>query len=481
MGKRTDIYQSPLEGRYPSQEMLNLFSADKKFSTWRRLWVALAEVEHDLGLPITEEQIAELKEHVEDINYDVADKREREVRHDVMAHVYAYGMQCPKAKGIIHLGATSCYVTDNTDLILIKEGLWIIMEKLVVAMKNLANFADKYKGVPTLAFTHFQAAAPTTIGKRATLWLQDLYECCQDLMELRARIKFLGCRGATGTQATFKELFGGDESKINKIDKMLAEKFGFNEVYPVSCQTYPRTLDTKVIDALKHIAEALHKMGTDIRLLQHMKEIEEPFEKKQIGSSAMAYKRNPMRSERMCSLAKLLPGYSSSASMVAMTQWFERTLDDSAARRVFIPEAFLTVDASIILCANISDGLVVYPKMIQKHLDEELPFLVTESLLMRAVENGGDRQELHERIRVHSIEAGKMVKIEGKSNDLVKRLADDEAFMMSEDEIRECLRAEELCGLAKEQTEHFLGNNIGPVLEWAKTKISEDINTDVLV
>lgn len=479
--KRTDIYQSPLEGRYPSKEMLKLFSADTKFSTWRKLWVALAEVEKDLGLKqISDEQIEEMKSHISDINYDVAEAREKVVRHDVMSHVYAYGQQCPKAAGIIHLGATSCYVTDNTDLLLIKEALRLIETKLLGAMHNIANFAEKNADVPTLAFTHFQPASPTTVGKRACLWLQDLYENYLDVVELEERIKFLGSRGATGSQETFKELFNNDYDKVSKIDGMLAEKFGFNSVYPVSGQTYPRTLDTKVLDCLKHICESLHKMGSDIRLLQHKKEIEEPFEKKKIGSSAMAYKRNPMRSERMCSLSREVLGMSVNASTTAMTQWLERTLDDSAGRRIHLPEAFLTTDAILILATNIMDGMVVYPKVIQKHLDEELPFMATEPILMEAVKRGGNRQELHEKIRVYSMEAGRHVKEEGKDNNLIYLMAQDDAFNMTEEEMKEVLNPRKLCGYAPEQVKEFLESNIFPILKENEEAL-KNINSTVEV
>ena len=395
----TDRYVSPLSERYASKEMQYIFSPDKKFRTWRKLWIALAETEKELGLPITQEQIDELKTHQDDINYDVAKAREKEVRHDVMSHVYAYGCQCPKAKGIIHLGATSCYVGDNTDIIVMTEALKLVYKKLVNVLNELAAFADKYKDLPTLAFTHFQPAQPTTVGKRATLWMQEFCLDLEDLEHVISTMKLLGSKGTTGTQASFKELFEGDEEKINKIDPMIAEKMGFRECYPVSGQTYSRKVDTRVLNVLAGIAASAHKMSNDIRLLQHLKEVEEPFEKSQIGSSAMAYKRNPMRSERIASLSRYVIVDALNPAITSATQWFERTLDDSANKRLSIPEGFLAIDGILDLCLNVVDGLVVYPKVIRKHMMAELPFMATENIMMDAVKAGGDRQELHELIR----------------------------------------------------------------------------------
>ena len=405
-----DRYQSPLSERYASREMQYIFSPDKKFRTWRRLWIALAETEHELGLPVSQEQIDELKAHADDINYDVAKERERLVRHDVMSHVYAYGQQCPKAKGIIHLGATSCYVGDNTDIIIMTEGLKLVSKKLINVMAELAKFADKYKNQPTLAFTHFQPAQPTTVGKRATLWLNELCLDLEDLDHVLANLKLLGSKGTTGTQASFLELFEGDHAKCRKADPMIAEKMGFTSCYPVSGQTYSRKVDTRVLNVLAGIAQSAHKFSNDIRLLQHLKEVEEPFEKNQIGSSAMAYKRNPMRSERIASLSNYVMSDVMNPMLVASTQWFERTLDDSANKRLSIPEGFLAVDGILDLYLNVVDGLVVYPKVIEKHFMAELPFMATENIMMDAVKAGGDRQELHERIRQLSMEAGKNVK-----------------------------------------------------------------------
>lgn len=465
MTERTDIYQSPLCGRYASEEMKHLFSSDVKFSTWRMLWVALAKAEQKLGLDITDKQIGELKVHVKDINYDVAKAREKKVRHDVMAHVYAYGQQCPNAAGIIHLGATSCYVTDNTDILLICRGLEYVKKKLLGVIKLLADFADEYKSQPTLGYTHYQAAALTTVGKRATLWLQNFVENLEELEFVQSKLKMLGCRGATGTSETFMKLFNGDEKKVKELDRLISEEFGFEKVYPVSGQTYPRNLDVRVLNLLAEIAVSAHKMAKDIRLLQHDKEIEEPFEKNQIGSSAMAYKRNPMRSERICSLARYVENLAGNAISTAEDQWLERTLDDSANRRMSIPEGFLATDAILILCANVTDGLVVNSKVIEKRIYEELSFMVTEDILMEAVKKGGDRQELHEKIREHSMEAGNQVKRMGRDNDLVQRIANDSEFGMSLEEIYHVMNPENLTGRAAGQVEDYLRETVNPILK----------------
>ncbi len=465
MTERTDIYQSPLCGRYASEEMKHLFSSDVKFSTWRMLWVALAKAEQKLGLDITDKQIGELKVHVKDINYDVAEAREKKVRHDVMAHVYAYGQQCPNAAGIIHLGATSCYVTDNTDILLICKGLEYVKKKLLGVIKLLADFADEYKSQPTLGYTHYQAAALTTVGKRATLWLQNFVENLEELEFVQSKLKMLGCRGATGTSETFMKLFNGDEKKVKELDRLISEEFGFEKVYPVSGQTYPRNLDVRVLNLLAEIAVSAHKMAKDIRLLQHDKEIEEPFEKNQIGSSAMAYKRNPMRSERICSLARYVENLAGNAISTAEDQWLERTLDDSANRRLSIPEGFLATDAILILCANVTDGLVVNSKVIEKRIYEELSFMVTEDILMEAVKKGGDRQELHEKIREHSMEAGNQVKRMGRDNDLVQRIANDSEFGMSLEEIYHVMNPENLTGRAAGQVEDYLRETVNPILK----------------
>lgn len=461
----TDVYQSPLSERYASKEMQYIFSQDMKFRTWRKLWIALAETEKELGLSITEEQIAELKAHAEDINYDVAKAREKEVRHDVMSHVYAYGVQCPKAKGIIHLGATSCYVGDNTDIIVMTEALRLIKKKLVNVMSELADFADKYKAQPTLAFTHFQPAQPTTVGKRATLWLQEFSLDLEDLEHVLSSMKLLGSKGTTGTQASFLELFDGDQEKIDKIDPMIAEKMGFSECYPVSGQTYSRKVDTRVLNVLAGIAASAHKMSNDIRLLQHLKEVEEPFEKSQIGSSAMAYKRNPMRSERIASLSRYVMIDALNPAITSATQWFERTLDDSANKRLSVPEGFLATDGILDLCLNVVDGLVVYPKVIEKRLMSELPFMATENIMMDAVKAGGDRQELHERIRELSMEAGRNVKVEGKENNLLELIAADAAFNLSLDDLQKTMDPAKYVGRSKEQVDAFLQKVIRPILE----------------
>ena len=460
-----DIYMSPLSERYAGREMQELFSGDRKFRTWRRLWIALAETEQELGLPITDEQLDELRQHADDINYEDAKRREAEVRHDVMSHVYAYGLQCPKAKGIIHLGATSCYVGDNTDIILMREGLDIIRKKLLRAISCLAKFAEDYKDLPTLAFTHFQPAQPTTAGKRATLWIQDFVMDLEDLTYVRDSLRLLGSKGTTGTQASFLELFDGDEEKCERLDPMIAEKMGFPGCYPVSGQTYSRKVDTRVVNVLAGIASSAAKFSNDIRLLQHLKEVEEPFEKKQIGSSAMAYKRNPMRSERIASLSRYLLADALNPAVTAATQWFERTLDDSANKRLSIPEAFLTADGILNLVANVADGLVVYPKVIRKHLMAELPFMATENIMMDAVKAGGDRQELHERIRTLSMEAGRHVKEEGGDNDLLQRIAADPAFHLSLEELEKRMDPAAYVGRAPQQTERYLRDVIRPLLE----------------
>ena len=461
----TDRYTSPLSQRYASKEMQYIFSQDKKFRTWRRLWIALAEAEKELGLNITEEQIEELKAHVDDINYDVAREREALVRHDVMSHVYAYGVQCPKAKGIIHLGATSCYVGDNTDLIVMTEALQLVKKKLVNVISELSKFAEEYKALPTLAFTHFQPAQPTTVGKRASLWLMELKLDLDDLDYVIDSMRLLGSKGTTGTQASFLELFDGDHERIKKLDKMIAEKMGFADVYPVSGQTYSRKVDSRVLNVLAGIALSAHKFSNDIRLLQHLKEIEEPFEKNQIGSSAMAYKRNPMRSERMASLANYVMSDAMNPMLTSATQWFERTLDDSANKRISIPEAFLAIDGILDLYLNIVDGLVVYPKVIEKRLMAELPFMATENIMMDAVKAGGDRQELHERIRELSMEAGKNVKVHGLENNLLELIANDKAFNLTLDELKKTMDPSKYTGRAKEQVEEFLTDVIAPILE----------------
>ena len=460
-----DKYQSPLSERYASKEMQYIFSPDKKFCTWRKLWIALAESEKELGLDITDEQIEELKAHAEDINYDVAKEREAIVRHDVMSHVYAYGVQCPKAKGIIHLGATSCYVGDNTDIIIMTEALKLVRKKLINVINELSKFANEYKALPTLAFTHFQPAQPTTVGKRATLWLNELVLDLEDLEYLIGSMKLLGSKGTTGTQASFLELFEGDHEKIRKIDKMIANKMGFEDVYPVSGQTYSRKVDTRVLNVLAGIASSAHKFSNDIRLLQHLKEVEEPFEKNQIGSSAMAYKRNPMRSERIASLANYVMADALNPAITAATQWFERTLDDSANKRISVPEAFLAIDGILDLYLNVVDGLVVYPKVIEKRLMSELPFMATENIMMDAVKAGGDRQELHEKIRTLSMEAGRNVKEKGLDNNLLELIAAAPSFNLTIDELKKTMDPSKYTGRSKEQVEEFLSEVINPILE----------------
>lgn len=460
-----DRYTSPLSERYASKEMQYIFSPDKKFRTWRKLWIALAETEKELGLDITDEQIEELKAHADDINYDVAKEREKVVRHDVMSHVYAYGKQCPKAKGIIHLGATSCYVGDNTDIILMSEALEIVRKKLINVIAELAKFADEHKNLPTLAFTHFQPAQPTTVGKRATLWMQEFMMDLEDLEYVKGSLKLLGSKGTTGTQASFLELFDGDQETIDKIDPMIAKKMGFETCYPVSGQTYSRKVDTRVVNVLAGIAASAHKMSNDIRLLQHLKEIEEPFEKTQIGSSAMAYKRNPMRSEIIASLSRYVMVDAMNPAITSATQWFERTLDDSANKRLSVPEGFLAIDGILDLCLNVVDGLVVYPKVIEKRLMSELPFMATENIMMDAVKAGGDRQELHERIRELSMEAGRNVKEKGLDNNLLELIAADPAFNLSLEELQKTMDPAKYVGRAPVQVEAYLNNVVNPMLE----------------
>ena len=482
----TDRYQSPLSERYASKEMQYIFSQDKKFRTWRKLWIALAETEMELGLSengkpvITQEMIDELKAHSEDINYDVAKAREKEVRHDVMSHVYAYGQQCPKAAGIIHLGATSCYVGDNTDIILMKEALELIRGKLINVIANLADFAAEYKDLPTLAFTHFQPAQPTTVGKRATLWINEFMIDLEDLDYVLGSLKLLGSKGTTGTQASFKELFNGDDDTIDKIDPMIAAKMGFESVYPVSGQTYSRKVDTRVINVLAGIAASAHKMSNDIRLLQHLKQVEEPFEKSQIGSSAMAYKRNPMRSERIASLARYVMVDALNPAITSSVQWFERTLDDSANKRLSVPEGFLATDGILDLCMNITakGGMKVYPKVIEKQFMSEIPFMATENIMMDAVKNGGNRQELHEKIRTLSMEAGRHVKEEGRDNDLLDMIAADESFGMNIDDLKKTLKPENYVGRAPRQVEVYLRDYVKPVLDANKEVLGlkADIN-----
>ena len=474
-----DIYVTPLSGRYASTEMNKIWSSDSKYSTWRKLWVALAETEKELGIDITDEQINEMKANVDNIDYDVVAKREKECRHDVMAHVYEFGTKCPKAKPIIHLGATSCYVTDNTDVILMSEALKIVKQKLVTVINNLKEFAEKYKGVTCLGYTHFQPAQLTTVGKRATLWLQDLLEDLEELEFVQTRMKLLGCKGTTGTSESFMKLFK-DEEKVKQIDKKIAEKMGFDKVFAVSGQTYTRKLDSIVLNCLSGIAESASKFANDMRLLQHEKELEEPFEKGQIGSSAMAYKRNPMRSERINSLSRHVIALANDTKMTVISQWLERTLDDSANKRICVPEAFLAVDAILILYANITSGIVVYENVIKTNMMQELPFMGTEEILMNAVLKGGDRQELHEKIRVYSMEAGKQVKELGKPNDLVKRIAADKTFGLTEEEIMQALNPNNLCGRAPKQVEDFVKERVNPVLE-KYSDLIQDLTVEVNV
>ncbi len=477
---QNDTYQSPLCSRYASNEMQYIFSPDMKFSTWRKLWVALAETEMELGLPVTQEQVDELKAHIYDIDYEVAAAREKEVRHDVMAHVYTYGLKCPNAKGIIHLGATSCYVGDNTDIIIMTEGLRLIKKKLVSLIGELSKFAMAQKDQPTLAFTHFQPAQPTTVGKRASLWLYDLVEDLEELDFRIDRMKLLGCKGTTGTQASFLELFEGDHEKVRELDRRIAEKLGFDSKYqPVSGQTYSRKVDSYVLNTLSGIAQSAMKFSNDLRLLQHLKEVEEPFEKHQIGSSAMAYKRNPMRSERISSLARYVFVDALNPAVTASTQWFERTLDDSANKRISVPEAFLAVDSILNLYINVVDGLVVYPKVIEQRLRKELPFMATENIMMQAVKKGGDRQELHERVRVHSMAASKRIKEEGLENNLVDLIAGDPIFGMTKEEILEVLQPENYTGRAAQQTEEFITEVVNPILEANKDLLGVQVEINV--
>ncbi|MCI8391529.1 MAG: adenylosuccinate lyase [Roseburia sp.] len=481
----TDRYISPLSERYAGKEMQYIFSPDMKFSTWRKLWIALAETEMELGLSengtpvITQDMIDEMKAHVSDINYEVAKEREKQVRHDVMSHVYAYGQQCPKAAGIIHLGATSCYVGDNTDIIIMREALSVVHKKLVSVIAELAKFADTYKNLPTLAFTHFQPAQPTTVGKRATLWAQEFVMDLEDLEYVAGSLKLLGSKGTTGTQASFQELFNGDQETIDRIDPMIAEKMGFAECYAVSGQTYSRKVDTRVINVLAGIAASAHKMSNDIRLLQHLKEIEEPFEKNQIGSSAMAYKRNPMRSERIASLSRYVMIDVLNPAVTSATQWFERTLDDSANKRLSVPEAFLAIDGILDLCLNVVDGLVVYDKVITKHLMAELPFMATENIMMDAVKNGGNRQELHEKIRTLSMQAGKAVKEEGRENPLLELIAADPEFNLTIEELKAAMEPSAYVGRAPLQVTKFLEQVIHPILE--KNREELGVTADITV
>jgi adenylosuccinate lyase len=472
------IYESPFNSRYSSKEMLELFSPDRKFKTWRKLWIALAEAEKELGLEITDEQIEELKLYRDVINYDIAEAKEREFRHDVMAHVHAYGEQCPKARGIIHLGATSCYVCDNTDIIIMKEGLLLIKAKVLAIIKKLSEFALKYKDIPTLGFTHLQPAQPVTVGKRACLWVQDLIIDLEDLEYILSNMKLLGSKGTTGTQASFIDLFEGNYEKVKKLDLLIAEKAGFKNVYPISGQTYTRKQDSRILNLLSSIAQSAYKFSNDIRLLQHMKEIEEPFGEKQIGSSAMAYKRNPMRSERISALARYAIVNALNPAITASTQWFERTLDDSANRRISISEGFLAVDAILNLYLNVASGLVVYPKVIEKNLMKELPFMATENILMEAVKKGKDRQEIHERIRIHSIEAAKKIKIEGMENDLMERISNDTAFGMNKEELQSLIDAKKFIGCAPQQVEDFIKSNVIPLLSTVEEK---EIKVDLKV
>ena len=460
-----DTYESPLSSRYADKEMKYLFSPDMKFKTWRRLWIALAESEMELGLPVTQEQVDELKAHADDINYEVAEARERVVRHDVMSHVYAYGQQCPKAAGIIHLGATSCYVGDNTDIIIMTEAMKVVCKKLVNVIRVLSKFAEEYKDLPTLAFTHFQPAQPTTVGKRATLWIQEFLMDLEDVEYQIGKAKLLGSKGTTGTQASFLELFDGNDELAAKIDGKIAEKLGYETCFAVSGQTYPRKLDSQMLNVLSCIAQSAAKFSNDIRLLQHLKEVEEPFEKNQIGSSAMAYKRNPMRSERIASLARYVVVDALNPAITASTQWFERTLDDSANKRISVPEAFLATDAILNLVMNVADGLVVYPKVIEQHLRRELPFMATENIMMDAAKRGADRQELHEHVRVHSMAASKVIKEEGGENDLLERIAGDPIFGVTLEELKGIVDPHKYVGRAPRQTEIFLKETVQPVLE----------------
>lgn len=474
-----DKYESPLNTRYASKEMSYLFSPDKKFKTWRKLWIALAESQKELGLNITDEQLEELKKYEDDINYEVAEAREREVRHDVMSHVFAFGEQAKQAKPIIHLGATSCYVGDNTDLIIMYEGLELLNKKLVNVIEKLSKFADEYKNLPTLGFTHYQPAQLTTVGKRACLWIEDFLLDYEELTHLRGRRRLRGVKGTTGTQATFLNLFDNDHEKVKELDNLVCEKLGYSEAYPVTGQTYPRKFDSIVLNVLSGIAQSAYKFSNDMRLLQNLKEMEEPFGKAQIGSSAMAYKRNPMRSERISSLARFVLCTSLNPAITASTQWFERTLDDSANKRISVAEAFLATDAVLELMMNVVDGLVVYPKVIEQHIMNELPFMATEVILMEGVKCGGDRQELHEKIRMHSMEAAKEVKLHGKKNDLIERIIKDDDFKMSEEEINSILKPINFVGRAKEQVEDFIQHDVKPVIDQNKDAIGMEVELSV--
>lgn len=460
-----EFYENPIITRYASREMSSLFSSDKKFGTWRRLWIALAESEKELGLNITEEQIAEMKSFQDEINYELASEKEREFRHDVMAHIHAFGEQCPSARGIIHLGATSAFVQDNTDIIVMKEALELLEKKLVNLMDKLSKFALEYKSMPTLGFTHFQAAQLTTVGKRAVLWLHDLYMDYEILQSLKPRVKMRGVKGTTGTQASFLNLFEGDHEKVKELDKMVASKMGFDSVYPVTGQTYSRKLDSDVLNFLSGVAQSLHKMTNDIRLLQHLKEIEEPFEKSQIGSSAMAYKRNPMRSERIASLARYIISNTINPAMTESSQWFERTLDDSANRRIVLPQSFLACDGILDIAINVTSNMVVYENVIAKHIESELPFMITENIIMEAVKKGGDRQELHETIRQLSMQAGREVKEFGRANDLVQRIIEDKSIALEREDIERLMNPSDYIGRAPEQVEEFISDYIAPILE----------------
>ncbi len=474
-----DKYENPLISRYASKEMMELFSAQRKFSTWRKLWIALAEAEQELGLPITNEQLDEMRAHIHDIDFKRAEAIEKEVRHDVMSHVHAFGEQCPKAKAIIHLGATSAYVGDNTDVIVMHEGMNILMRKLAVLLSRLSVFAEEYKNLPTLGFTHFQPAQLTTVGKRACLWMMDLVLDMETLTHTSENLRLRGVKGTTGTQASFMSLFDNDHEKVRALDKRVTEKMGFKASFPVTGQTYSRKQDTQVLHALSGIAESLHKMTNDLRLLQHLKEVEEPFEKQQIGSSAMAYKRNPMRSERIASLARYIIAQYQNLPMTTTTQWFERTLDDSANRRLSIPESFLAADAILDIAINVTSGLVVYPKMIERHVRAELPFMATENIMMEAARRGGDRQELHERIRVHSMEAAKQVKIEGLENDLLERIAGDPAFNLTKDDIETLMDASKYVGRAPEQVLEFIEEQIKPILANYQNELNMTVDLKV--
>lgn len=474
-----ETFENPLVSRYSSKEMLYLFSPDKKFKTWRKMWIALAEAERELGLNITEEQINDLKKYADDINYDVAIAREKEVRHDVMSHVYAYGEQAKSAKPIIHLGATSCFVGDNTDIIIMTEALELVRQKVINIMDKLSGFALEYKKLPTLGYTHFQPAQLTTVGKRACLWIEDLYMDYEDILHQLDKSALRGVKGTTGTQASFLSLFDNDHDKVKALDKLVSDKMGYKKTFPVTGQTYPRKLDSQMLNILSGIAQSAYKFSNDMRLLQNLKEMEEPFAKSQIGSSAMAYKRNPMRSERISSLARHVICNSLNPAITASTQWFERTLDDSANKRLSVSEAFLGIDAILDIYGNVVDGLVVYEKVIRKHIMEELPFMATEMILMEGVKRGGDRQELHESIRVHSMEAGKRVKVEGKHNDLIERIIKDDAFEMSEDEIMSILKPENFIGRASEQVEEFIDAYIKPILDKNKDVLGKKIELHV--